>query len=209
MSELSYWHKQTSPWCSHWDAPVNHLGERTWTHTFLRGRVVLRPQPHPSVFITSVSAYSRLEKHWFSQLSPAGHTWQQQQHEGYVRRCNITPNKQEEICTHTHTPVDDTRTAACGWDTGSRSCMDAHRLVCSCIVGFLISQLHGPAPSPLVCWTGMRKHSSRISKHSSLTECKVTGQGMVKWQYLDEFVGRRFTRVAFLFQSLPALPLCL
>ena len=50
--------------------------------TFLRAWLVLRPQPRPSVFITSVSAYSRLEKHWFSQLSPAGHTWRQQHKKG-------------------------------------------------------------------------------------------------------------------------------
>lgn len=72
------------------------FGWKEWTlsstRTFLRAWLVLRPQPRPSVFITSVSAYSRLEKHWFSQLSPAGHTWQQQ-HKGKKFRGAISFKK--------------------------------------------------------------------------------------------------------------------
>lgn len=61
-----------------------------------------------------------------------------------------------------HRPAGDTRTAACDWDTGSWGCTDDHLTVCSCIVGFLTSQLHASAPSPLVCWTDTGKQQKHV-----------------------------------------------
>lgn len=49
--------------------------------TFLRAWLVLRPQPRSAVLMTSVSAYSLFEKHWFSQVSPAGHTYRKRTNE--------------------------------------------------------------------------------------------------------------------------------
>lgn len=71
-------------------------------------------------------------------------------------------------------------------------------------MGFLTSQLHASALSPLVCWTGTKKDTRRVSENikteytvvvlfvlSKCLEIKVR-------PYLDEFVGWRFARVAFL-----------
>ena len=171
-----------------------------WTRTFLRAWLALRPQPRPSVFITSVSAYSRLVKHWFSQLSPAGHTWQQQHKRQQVNKFiqKISKNNSD---WYAHKPVGDTRTAACGWDTGNQDCKDAHLSVYSCIVGFLTGQLRASALSPLVCWTGTRNKThteSKIPEDFLNIMSLFVLREILKWRYLDTFVWWRFARVAFL-----------
>lgn len=169
--------------------------------TFFSAWFVLRPQPRPSVFITSVSAYSRLEKHWFSQLSPAGHTWSQEQNHRKLkgRLYYLTHKWHKNPKMHADLWV----TLILQHAVETLGFQAAGMLVCWFAVASLnfwqVGHVHLNFPHRLVGLTG--KHSShRISNNPEDLTIKTYNQLLVfPSAHLDELVGWWFTRIAVLF----------
>lgn len=170
------------------------------TLTFLRAWLVLRPHPRPSVFITSVSAYRRLVKHWFSHLSPAGQTWRRQQQQDYGFSSWFSNGFIVWVNSKTSAQT-------CGWhsycsmrfrhwESTLQGCssvgLQLHLVIsdksATCICTF---------PTGLLDWHN-KWHPHNKVRHQGLNYRLLILSKTFKGHHLDEFVGRRFARVAFL-----------